>query len=58
MLKNGWKITFSIGVVTCENPPQKADDLIKMGYDLMYIAKNNRKDSIQYSTYIGQNNAK
>jgi diguanylate cyclase (GGDEF)-like protein len=53
MKKNNWEVTFSIGVITCEKPPDNADNLIEMGYDLMLVAKNNRNESIQYSSYVG-----
>jgi diguanylate cyclase (GGDEF)-like protein len=53
MKKNNWEVTFSIGVITCEAPPDNADNLIEMGYDLMLVAKNNRNGAIQYSSYVG-----
>lgn len=53
MKRNNWNVTFSIGVITCEEPPDNADNLIEMGYDLMMVAKNNRNESIQYSSYVG-----
>ena len=53
MRRNNWPVTFSIGVLTCINTPQKPDELIKQVDDLMYTVKNNGKNSISYSVYAG-----
>jgi diguanylate cyclase (GGDEF)-like protein len=51
MRKNGWPITFSIGVLTCNHTPRTSDELIKQADALMYSVKNNGKNSISYSVY-------
>ena len=54
MRRNNWPVTFSIGVLTCINMSQKTtDELIRQADDLMYSVKNNGKNSICYSVYVG-----
>lgn len=48
MQKNGWPVTFSIGVVTFINPPSTVDEILKISDNLMYFAKNNGKNTIKY----------
>ncbi|MCJ7782316.1 MAG: diguanylate cyclase [Desulfobacterales bacterium] len=48
MQKNGWPVTFSIGVVTFINPPSTVDEILKVSDNLMYGAKNNGKNTIKY----------
>jgi diguanylate cyclase (GGDEF)-like protein len=43
-----WPVTFSIGVVTFENPPDSVDHLIDAADAQMYFAKNNGKNRIHY----------
>jgi len=49
--KNGWPLTFSMGVLTCIKTTQTSDELIKRASELMYWAKKNGKNSIHYSVY-------
>ncbi len=51
MQRNGWPVTFSVGVLTCLQLPPTSDELIKRADDLMYSVKNNGKDSVCYSTF-------
>jgi diguanylate cyclase (GGDEF)-like protein len=51
MRRNNWPVTFSMGVLTCIKTTQTSDDLIKRADELMYWAKKNGKNSIQYSVY-------
>ena len=54
MRKNGWSVTFSIGVLTCViRMPNTSDELIKMADELMYSVKNNGKNSIGDLVYAG-----
>ena len=53
MCQRNWPVTFSIGVLTCTNTPDTADELIKLADALMYSAKNDGKNSIRYSVYAG-----
>jgi len=39
---------LSIGVVTFMNPPSTVDEALRISDQLMYTAKNNGKNSIQY----------
>ena len=51
MVKNDWKVTFSIGVVSCIVAPSTVSELIKMADELMYSVKRNGKNMIKYSVY-------
>jgi len=51
MQKNGWPVTFSVGVVTFLTQPETVDDMIKLVDDLMYTAKENGKNQIKYEVY-------
>lgn len=53
MQRNGWPVTFSIGVLTCVDAPDTVEDMIKMADDLMYSVKNNWKNAIGYSIHAG-----
>jgi GGDEF domain-containing protein len=48
MRKHGWPVTLSIGVVTFMSPPSTVDEVLRISDRLMYTAKNNGKNSIQY----------
>jgi diguanylate cyclase (GGDEF)-like protein len=48
MQKNGWPVTFSIGVVTFLTPPSTVDEILKISDNVMYAAKNNGKNMIKY----------
>lgn len=43
-----WDVTFSIGVVSFDIPPETADEIISMADDLMYTVKNNSKNNIAH----------
>lgn len=51
MQKHRWPITLSIGVVTFMNPPSTVDETLRISDQLMYTAKNNGKNSIQYQVF-------
>jgi diguanylate cyclase (GGDEF)-like protein len=51
MRKHGWPVTLSIGVVTFTNPPSTVDEVLRISDRLMYTAKNNGKNSIQYEVF-------
>ncbi len=51
MRKHGWPVTLSIGVVTFTSPPSTVDDVLKISDRLMYAAKENGKNSIQYEVF-------
>ncbi len=46
--RNGWPVTFSIGVATCSVPACTIDKLIKMAKDLMHTAKEDGKNTVKY----------
>ncbi len=46
--QHGWPVTFSIGVLTCLEPPDSVDALIKAADGLMYAVKNTGKDGIRH----------
>ena len=49
--KHRWPITLSIGVVTFMSPPSTVDETLRISDQLMYTAKNNGKNSIQYQVF-------
>lgn len=51
MIKNGWPVTFSAGVITCANVPSSADEMIRMADNLMYEVKNGGKNNIRHEVY-------
>lgn len=51
MQRNGWPVTFSIGVVTFISPPITVDEMIRMADDLMYSAKKSCKGTIKYELF-------
>ena len=48
MQENSWPVTFSIGAVTFENPPDSVEQLVIAADRQMYNAKKNGKDRIHY----------
>jgi PleD family two-component response regulator len=51
MRKNGWPVTFSIGVVTFASPPRTVDEMIRMVDGLMYSAKSKGKNMIMHEAW-------
>lgn len=50
MLANHWPVTFSIGVITFNTPPDSADEMLNMADKIMYSVKNSGKNNISYMT--------
>jgi hypothetical protein len=48
MRKHEWQVSFSIGVLTCLDPPADADRLMRMVDDLTYAAKTGGKNTAVY----------
>lgn len=46
----GWPVTFSLGVVTWEEPPSSIDDMVGRADDLMYETKRHGKNAIRHTT--------
>ena len=51
MRKHDWPVTLSIGVVTFTSPPSTVDEVLRISDRLMYTAKDNGKNSIQYEVF-------
>lgn len=51
--QRNWPVTFSVGVLTCKAAPSTTDELVKTADELMYLAKSEGKNTIEYSTYTG-----
>lgn len=47
MKKNDWPVTFSIGVVTYNKPPESPEEMVRKADDLMYVVKASGKDAIK-----------
>lgn len=54
--QHGWPVTFSIGVLTCLEPPDSVDALIKAADGLMYAVKKTSKDGIRHEV-LGKTSA-
>jgi diguanylate cyclase (GGDEF)-like protein len=53
MLKNDWMVTFSVGVVICNEIPKSVDDMVKIADDTMYTVKSTSKNGVNYRVYAG-----
>lgn len=48
MRAGGWPLTFSVGLLTCADPPRTVDEMIKIADGLMYEVKRGGKDSVRH----------
>jgi diguanylate cyclase (GGDEF)-like protein/PAS domain S-box-containing protein len=48
--ERSWTVTFSVGALTCLEPPQSVDDLMSQADGLMYTAKTMGKNTVVYGT--------
>ncbi len=46
-----WHVSFSVGVVTFESPPEDIHSAVKIADDLMYSVKKDKKDDIEYKVW-------
>ncbi len=53
MLKNGWMVTFSLGVVTYKEVPKTVDEMVKIADSAMYTVKAGGKNGVNYCVYAG-----
>ena len=53
MLRNGWMVTFSVGVVTYDEAPKTVDDMVKIADSAMYCVKAASKNGVYYQIYRG-----
>lgn len=51
MLREGWPVTFSIGVVTFCSPADSVDEMLHCADQLMYLVKHNHKDGILHQRW-------
>jgi len=51
MRNHGWDVTFSIGVVTCLEPPNTVAEVVKWSDDLVYKAKSSGKNTIKNDVF-------
>jgi diguanylate cyclase (GGDEF)-like protein len=51
MLRYGWVVTFSIGVVTFNQLPRSVDEMVKIADDVMYSVKTTTKNGVRYHIY-------
>ncbi|HZH29972.1 MAG TPA: GGDEF domain-containing protein [Pyrinomonadaceae bacterium] len=48
MRDSGWSVTFSVGLLTCADPPHTVDEMIKIADGLMYEVKGAGKNAIRH----------
>ena len=51
MLRNGWMVTFSIGVVTYLKVPKSVDEMVKIADSVMYSVKTNTKNGVCFHAF-------
>jgi len=51
MKQNNIPVTFSIGLITCPEPPGSANEIITLVDNLMYDMKKNGKNSVRHAVY-------
>lgn len=51
MRKNGWNVTFSIGVISYQQGEAKLDDIIMRADALMYSVKKSTKNAVSYAYF-------
>ena len=49
MTRNGWPVTFSIGLITHETAPNSAEEMVDQADHLMYSIKNSNKNDILHN---------
>ncbi len=49
-----WPVTFSIGIVTFEQPPANVDDLVRLADAMMYEAKDKGKNRTEVRVFQGE----
>ncbi len=52
--ERGWPITFSVGVLTCLEPPGSVDEMIRLADEAMYRVKNHTKNDLAFVVLGGQ----
>jgi diguanylate cyclase (GGDEF)-like protein len=54
MAKNGWPVTFSIGVLTYSTPPASVREMVRAADELMYSVKNRSKNAAELREAEGE----
>jgi len=54
MQKHEWPVTFSLGVLTCLDPPATPDELVRMVDDLTYAAKREGKSTAVFEVLVAR----
>ncbi|MCW8930909.1 MAG: GGDEF domain-containing protein [Gammaproteobacteria bacterium] len=54
MQSHNWSVSFSIGLVTFETPPDDTKEAVAIADELMYCVKNNKKDNIAFRIWNGK----
>jgi diguanylate cyclase (GGDEF) domain len=53
MLRKGWMVTLSMGVVTFKQLPKSLDEMVRLADAAMYSVKTNGKNGVCYRVYNG-----
>lgn len=53
MLRKGWMVTLSMGVVTFNQLPKSVDEMVRLADSAMYSVKTNGKNGVCYRVYTG-----
>jgi len=53
MLRKGWMVTLSMGVVTFNQLPKSVDEMVRLADSAMYSVKTNGKNGVRYRVYTG-----
>jgi diguanylate cyclase (GGDEF)-like protein len=53
MQRNNWRVTFSIGALTCQTAPASLGDVVSEADELMYEVKRSGRNAIRYGVYAG-----
>jgi diguanylate cyclase (GGDEF)-like protein len=53
MLRNGWLVTFSVGVVTYNEVPKSVDEAVRIADATMYSVKTSSKNGVNYRILPG-----
>lgn len=52
--KKQWPVTFSMGVLTCYEPPDSVDTAIRKADQLMYAVKTSGKNNVKFGSFEGR----
>ncbi len=54
MSAGGWPVTFSVGLLTCADPPHTVDEMIRIADGLMYEVKRGGKNGVRHEVLKAQ----